>query len=334
MRESVKKLIREKKVALVIGYAKGTLPLYSTPYLIKDEKDANNLIFDITCDNNLAKYLVKNRSPRTKNRENIGIIAKGCDGRAIVNLIVEGQIKREEITIIGVPCEGVINKRKLREKIGAKDILRYEIEGKKVVIEGRNFRTSLDKLEILSDSCLICKYPNPPVYDLFIGEPASVIGNRLLVNGKTGTPKTESQKPNAKLEFLNKFEKMNSDERWAYFEHEISKCIRCYACRNACPMCYCEECIVDRSNPQWFGKSIEFSDTLLFHIIRILDTVGRCVLCGACARACPTGVNLIALNIELEKEIKERFGYTTGLSIDTTPPMATYDEADKQEFIM
>ncbi len=316
LRENVKKLLKDKRVDLVIGYAKGTLPLTSTPIFVSSEEEVDNLIFDLTCQNNLATYLTKDKRRLPKNHQKLGIVAKGCDGRSIVLYVVEKQIKREDVLIIGVPCQGVIDRKKLKQKLGDKEVLEYQIDNDDIIVQGRDFTLTLPRQDILADSCISCKYPNPPEYDMFIGE------LRKDVN------KVDE------FAIVDDFEKMSSDERWNYIEKEFSKCIRCYACRNVCPSCYCNECFVDQNDPQWFGKGIAFSDTMIFHIIRVLHTAGRCVDCGACVRACPVGINLRILNKKVEKEIKERFNYTAGVSIDEKPAMATFDENEKQEFIM
>ncbi|MBT4331853.1 MAG: 4Fe-4S binding protein, partial [Candidatus Cloacimonetes bacterium] len=126
----------------------------------------------------------------------------------------------------------------------------------------------------------------------------------------------------------------SAEERWAYIQEEYSKCIRCYACRNACPSCYCPECFVDQNDPQWIGKTPEVTDSIIFHLIRNLHVAARCVDCGACVSACPVDLDLRVMSKKVEKEIKDRFDYTAGTDINEKPAMASYCENEKQDFIM
>jgi len=293
LREAARKLLKDKKVGLVVGYAKGTTPRRAKPAVVKDEKDADRLIFDETCGISLLPHLRKALRAAAAGTK-AGIVAKGCDGRALVQYIVEGQLKRDDVVIIGVSCAGVVSPRHAGEK---------------------------DAQE-LDEACRRCRYSVAPVYD-------------VLVDGPARTD-TGGHGPGTAEEYaaVEEFEKRPAAERWAWFERELAKCIRCYACRNACPMCYCDECFVDQTNPLWLGKSAERPDTTIFHIVRALHTAGRCVDCGACERACPLGVRLSLLNQRIAKEVKERFGYTVGLNLDAKPALATYDEDDRQEFIL
>ncbi len=316
LKDTVKKILEEKKADIVIGWKKGTLPGIATPLFMEYPEDVGELIFDHTCRNNLTSYLTKDKRKLSKDHAKVGVIVKGCDARSVVLYAVENQVKRENVFIIGVHCEGMYEKKKLRAAAEGKEIFSVKSSGNIVTIKGRDLEKSVPEKEVLSDSCIYCRYPDAREYDVFIGEPRKEVD----------VPEEFSS--------VNEFEKKTAEERWEYITEEYSKCIRCYACRNVCPSCYCNECFVDQNNPQWIGKTPETTDSIIFHLIRNIHIAGRCVDCGSCVTACPVEIDLRIMNKKVEKEIRERFGYTAGLDINEKPAMATFCEHEKQDFIM
>lgn len=119
----------------------------------------------------------------------------------------------------------------------------------------------------------------------------------------------------------------------AYFKDLVKECMRCYACRNACPLCYCPVCFVDETRPQWLGKSQDEMDTFTFHLLRAFHCAGRCTSCGACEASCPMDIKLREFNRILEEEVQKDWNYTPGLSWDQKPPLTTYRPDDEAEFI-
>ncbi len=308
IRDTARRLLDDKVVDVVIGFEEGTLPLSVTPCFIRSSAEVGRLIWNSACGNNLARYL-------PKRAEKIGIVAKACDVRSIIGLIQEGQIKREQLVIIGVPCTGVIDRKKAEAAASGKEILAAEEKGDQVVLKGKDFELTVSKDELLHSSCQACTTRNPVLCDVLVGE-------KVKEDGKVD-----------EYQDIKDFEALTPDERWQRFTEEVSKCLRCYACRNSCPMCYCRECFVDCSQPQWIGKSLNSSDNAIFHLIRAFHTAGRCVDCGACERACPVGINLRRLTRKIEKDIKEMYHYQAGKSLEETPPLATFNPDDPQEFI-
>jgi ferredoxin len=134
-------------------------------------------------------------------------------------------------------------------------------------------------------------------------------------------------------ELATELAKKSREERYAFWREELAKCIRCYACRAACPLCSCERCIADSNQPQWVPTSGHELGNWSWNIVRAFHLAGRCIGCGECQRACPVGIPLDLLNQHLRKVVAERFGYVAGLDPEARPPLTTYTEKDAEEFI-
>ncbi len=281
IRTLVRELLESEKVSAVIGYAEGTIPGKTQSMIIKTPDKADKLIFNDNCVNNLSIYL----TPKYKliKDKPVAICAKGCDIASIIGLIQENQIKREDVFIIGLTCNGVKND------------------------------TGAD----IAMKCTICEVNTPAMYDTLIGE-------------KTENKKYTSEEKNKRLEEL---ENMSHGERWEFWQQEFERCVKCYACRQACPLCYCERCVVDKSQPHWVDTSAHPTGIFNWHFIRAFHLAGRCIGCDECERACHQNIPLSLLNQKMRKEIAELYEYQAGVDPETKPALATYRFEDNQDFI-
>ncbi len=307
IKEISKRLLKSCEVDMVIGFRKGTMPMMSEPFYAKTVSDVENMVWDSNCGINLANYL-------TDRKEKIGVIAKGCDSRNIVTHIIENKISREKLKIIGVPCKGMVDRRKVLAAF-RKEITEVIEEEGKIIVKGGGFQETLAKADVLQDNCAICIHRNPVIHDELVADPV------------------EEQKDIDRYEDVRNVEAMSPEEKWRYFDDLLATCIRCYACRNACPLCYCPTCFVDESKPQWVGKTLDTIDTRTFHFLRAYHCAGRCTDCGACVRACPMGIDVRAFTKKLEKDVFELYGWEAGLSLDERPPLDTFKPDDPEKFI-
>ena len=125
---------------------------------------------------------------------------------------------------------------------------------------------------------------------------------------------------------------MSPEERFAFWQSELSKCIRCNACRDICPACSCEQCIFDKPDTPVAGKAhADEVEEQMYHIIRAFHVAGRCTGCGECARVCPQGIHLELLNMKFMKDINSFFGqYQAGADSETPAPQVSFKQNDPE----
>jgi len=326
LREEAKRLLEEKKVDALVGYETGTLPLTATPCFITNPDDAEKLVWNAFCTQNLAKYVhdlisqhretQKRVKPEDRKKKVVGVVARGCTTRSLILHIQERQYGRDEVVVIGVPCTGYVDRKALAAVLDGADVLAGELTGDQLAVKTSAGEKKVPLPDVLAGNCLTCKFNNPLICDVMIGEKAPAIAGAAQEYDEVAA-----------------FEKLPAAERWAYFTKEMAKCIRCYACRQACPSCYCRICFVEQSQPQWVGLGEDATDTQVFQLMRLYHMVGRCVDCGSCISVCPMGVDLRKFLKKLDKDVLELFESRAGSSLEDVPPLSRFKEHDKEDFI-
>lgn len=148
-----------------------------------------------------------------------------------------------------------------------------------------------------------------------------------------GTLPKLKELPHLESEELARLEAMTPKERWVFWQEHFSRCIRCLACRQVCPFCFCEQCLCDRNRPQAVEATPRPAGNTAWHIVRAMHLAGRCGGCAECERVCPMDIPLNLLNRKMAKELKELYDYEAGLQPQEKGPLTSYKEDDDQSFI-
>jgi len=139
--------------------------------------------------------------------------------------------------------------------------------------------------------------------------------------------------PEKEKEMIIKLEGMSLEQRWQFWTEQLSRCIKCYACRAACPMCYCTRCQVECNQPQWVTVEATRLGNLEWHFMRAMHLAGRCVNCGECARACPLGIPINLLTYKTVLTVKDKFDMYAGTTATMDSVLSSYKTDDKENFI-
>ncbi len=325
IREQARQWLKNGEVKYVIGYEKEKHSPLSRPVFIYNADDVDKLVYGPTCVDNLTRYLVDEMKKKPKKGEEpdnrpVGIVVKSCDSKTIVELIKESIVPRERVKIIGVISSNTVNPTKLEEAmqqipIDKRNDMTLKEDKNEFILKYNGGEVKIPRDDLIADKCKVCVVHNPVISDLKVGD------------------FTEPLKPDD-FEDLKELEEMTPEERWAFWKQQISRCIRCYACRESCPLCYCEECVFERAKPyHWIEKSVNQRENMFYHMVRGMHLAGRCVDCGECERTCPMGIPIRKINRFLLKRSKERFGIFPGINVEDKSMFGTYDVGDPEEEI-
>ena len=275
LKKEAKILLESGEVTVVLAYGKGYDEKHPMPYAAKNIADVEDIVFNEYCNHNMARYLV--RYPQgTK----IAIAVKAADSRAVIQLIQEEKVKRDDLVLLGIPVQGMKN-----PKTGE-------------VIDGKTTGGMY----------------NPVLYDVLLND--DVHGHKI-----------------SPYDVLAKYEAMDEDARWEFWKKELDKCIRCYACRKACPMCYCDPCFIDQLKPKWADKAPQSPGNMMYHLTRFHHLAGRCIDCGECSRACPVNIPLYLFHKKVAKECEEMFHQKAGMSIEDKPVLIDFRAEDSDKIL-
>lgn len=284
----------------------------------------------------------------------VAAVLRPCELRALVELVKLKQARLDNLLLIGTDCLGTY------PMSGYDEMLKQGVSPLGRVMASRlNGRDD----PALREACRTCEYPYPLVADIVVGLWRQDANGPVLLIGKTpqgddvlaslGLAATDRSE--AREEALAETIAQRVEARDALFKttleesygHEkllatLSTCINCHNCRDACPICYCRECIFDSPTFQWEGDRYTNwasrrgalrmpTDTLLFHLTRMNHMATSCVGCGLCSEACPNDIPVSRLFRLVGFRTQAALDYVPGRSLDDELPLTTFREDEFQE---
>lgn len=310
MQELEKKLISKAcelldngTVQRVLGWKKGDFCYDPSPAVFNNKDELKDFVYNGFCGANLSKYLVK----ESKKEGKILVFLKPCDTYSFNELKKEHRINTDNIYPIGIECQGKYDVYKINLH-GVEFINDFKEDLETLTVNGdKKFNRDDVKLE----KCLVCNKKH-------------VAGVEFIVDQEKAPAKLD------RFAMVKRLEAMTADQRYAFFKEQLSKCIRCNACRNVCPACTCTQCVFDnpKSGIDSKANSTSFEEKL-YHIIRSFHVAGRCTDCGECSRVCPQHIPLHLINRKYISDINKFYGeYQAGEDDNSRGPLTDFNKDD------
>ena len=312
----MKELLQDGTVNRVLGWKKGDLPYNPEPAFFNNADELSEFVYDGFCGANLSKYMIAASALEGKTL----VLLKPCDSYSFVQLMKEHRVDREKAYIIGVGCKGKLDIERIKAEgvKGIEKISGAEIDGdcSTLKIDTIYGEKEVAYKDAMLERCHVCKGKEHRIYDELMLESADTLDSE-------------------RFQGVEAIENMTPEQKFEFFKNELSKCIRCNACRNVCPACSCRKCVFDSTKFDADRKAnVDPFEESMFHIIRAFHVAGRCTDCGECSRVCPQGIPLHLFNRKFIKDINEFYGeYQAGAEVDERSPLTnfTFDDLEPGE---
>lgn len=304
-----KALLENGQVSRVLGWRAGEYAWDPEPAFFETAQSLEKFVYNDFCGANLSKYMIEAAKLEGKTL----VFLKPCDSYSFVQLMKEHRVDREKAYIIGVGCKGKLSV----SKIAADGILDVAVDGEELTVHTLYSDEKVSRKSAMLERCHVCKGKEHRIFDEQIGDSADTVDAERFAE-------------------VERIEAMSPEERFAFFQNELSKCIRCNACRNVCPACSCRKCVFDSTKFDTTQKANTTSfEEKMFHIIRAFHVAGRCTDCGECSRVCPQGIPLHLINRKFIKDIDTLYGeFQAGADLDAPCPLTSFTQDDAEPGIV
>lgn len=313
IKKEAQELLASQAVQAVAAWRGGEEAYAVSPALFTDAEELQQLVYNDFCGANLSKLVYRQRR-----LGKIAVFLKPCDTYSLNQLIKDNVLERDSIVAIGIPCAGMLDLRKVRA-LGIWGIKEITGEGEELLFTTVYGERRVRREGLLLEKCLACK------------------GSEYMLADKTlGEPLQAEHAPYDRFARMEKLAALPEAERFAFWQQTLSRCIRCNACREACPVCLCEQCVFDNQYSGVAAKAnVNSAEEQLFHLIRAYHVAGRCTDCGECSRVCPQSIPLELINRKFIKDINDIYGtYQAGDNSGRKPPLLDYRAEDAEADVL
>jgi ferredoxin len=227
------------------------------------------------------------------------------EGHPVPHLFRRDRLEELEAFVVSptrYPLEKLAMEILAAEPEGRLGLLARECTGRALRVLSVLQQVDLERIELLPVAC--CPSPLHPNVTCSYVEPSETrVGKEKLgIDGGVD---------------LEAMERMDGEERFERWMYEFEKCLKCYGCRDICPVCVCKDCSLhntDLIEGGWLPVEVP-----LFHLVRAVHMAGRCIDCGLCEEACPVEIPLRLLYRNVTAIVKDLFDSDAGISTGTLP---------------